>query len=246
MSAAAGEGFDEAEDRGVIVGEQVQAGIRNARRLLPLAKRLTLEALRETGAAYGVSPSGAEPGKRRINSVRRVMLDSRLGGAGAVSDARPPDIRVGPVYAMHLTSDDEALFLLAHELTHVALWSGKLRGFIEGLASKARFTADVAPTGRQKEDLACDFIALMVVKRFVELNPTEEPKAERLSRVLGYETPSERLRLAWEDFCFSYYGEHGYRGDDEHLSHGEIRRALREIDPELRTLIPPDPSPPPP
>lgn len=242
--AVTGTGFDEADDRGVIVWRQARAGIKNARRLLPLAKRLTLEALRETGADYRVRQSGAHPGERGINSVRRIRLDSRLGDSGAVRDDRPREIRVGASYAMYLTSDDEALLLLAHELTHVAAWSGKLRDVIEGIARRSKLTAGVTLTGRQKEDLACEFIALKVVKRYVELEPTGESKVERLSRVLEYEPPSERLRFAWDDFCFSYYGEHGYRGDDEHLSNGETRRALRELDPELGALIPPDPSPP--
>ncbi len=244
--SAAGDGFTRTEGPEVIVWGKARSGIKNARRLLPLAKRLTLEALRETGAGPDVLKRRAAPGTRTVNRVRRVVLDRRLGGAAAVCDERPGEIRIGPNYAMDLTSDDEALFLLAHELTHVAAWSGQLRGFADVLAQRAGLTAAVALNDEQKEDLACEFIAMAVFKRFVELEPAEESKEKRLARVLGYESPSDRLQFAWDDFCFSYYGEHSYSGDVEHLSQGEVRRALRELDPELGALIPADPSPPPP
>jgi hypothetical protein len=237
---AAGDGFSSFEDEGVVVWQQAHNGIKNATRLLPLARRLTLQALREAGAHGPINSDGLTAAKRRITAVNRVVLDPRLGNSGEVWDARPREIRIGPAYAMHLTSDDDALLLLAHELTHVATWSGRLEGFVNSLADKVRFTAGVAPTAAQKEDLACDFVAALAVKRFVELNPTAESKAERLSRVLGYESRDARLRFAWDEFCASYHGDYGDPGDAEHLSQEENLRALRGLDLELRTLVPGD------
>ena len=239
-SPAGGDGFSRFEDEGVVVWRQAHNGIKNATRLLPLARRLTLQALRQAGASSPISSDGLKAMKRRITAVNRVVLDPRLGSSGQVWDERPWEIRIGPLYAMHLTSDDDTLLLLAHELTHVASWSGRLDGFVNGLADKARFTAGVAPTADQKEDFVCDFIGALVVKRFVELNPTAESKAERLSRVLGYESPDARLRLAWDDFCATYHGDYDDPGDEEHLSQRDNLRALRGLDPELRTLVPGD------
>jgi hypothetical protein len=174
-------------------------------------------------------------------AVNRVVLDAQLGNSGAVWDERPREIRIGPLSAMHLTLDDEALLLLAHELTHVASRSGRLLDFVNGLADKARLTSGVAPTAGQKEDLVCDFIGALVVQSFAELKPTAESKAERLSRVLGYESRDDRLLFAWDDFCASYR-DYGDLGDEEHLSQGNNLRALRGLDPKLRTLVPGDTS----
>ena len=237
---AGGDDFSRFEDDSVVVWQQARNGIKNATRLLPLAKRLTLRTLWQAGAPGHATSVGMKAAKRRIAAVNRVVLDPRLGNAGEVWEQRPREIRIGPNYAMHLTSDDDALLLLAHELTHVASWSGRLDGFVNGLADRARFTAGVAPTAAQKEDFVCDFIAALVVKRFVELNPTAESKAERLARVLGYESPDARLRFAWNDFCASYHGDYGDPGDDEHLSQRDNLRGLRGLDPELRILVPDD------
>jgi hypothetical protein len=241
-SPAGIDGFSRFQDEGVVVWQQAHNGIKNATRLLPLARRLTLLALQQAGAPSPISPGGLTAAKRRITAVNRGVLDPRLGNAGEVWDARPWEIRIGPAYAMNLTSDDDALLLLVHELTHVASWSGSLLGFVNSLADKARFTTGVAPTADQKEDFVCDYVAALAVKRFVKLNPTAESKAERLSRVLGYESRDARLRLAWDDFCASYHGDYSDPGDAEHLSQKDNLRALRGLDLELRTLVPGDPA----
>jgi hypothetical protein len=233
-------GFGRFEDEGVVVWRRAHNGIKNASRLLPLARRLTLQALQQADAPSPISLDGLKAAKRRIAAVNRVVLDPRLGNAGEVRDARPWEIRIGPAYAMNLTSDDDALLLLVHELTHVASWSGRLLGFVNSLADKAKFTAGVAPTAAQKEDFVCDYVAALAVKRFVELNPTAESKAERLSRVLGYESRDARLKFAWDDFCASYHGDYDDPGDAEHLSQRDNLRALRGLDLELRTLVPGD------
>jgi hypothetical protein len=240
-SPAGADGFNRFEDEGGVGAlRQAHNGIKNATRLLPLARRLTLQALRQAGAPNPISPGGLTAAKRRIEAVKSVVLDPQMGNSGAVCDERPWEIRIGPAYAMHLTSDDDALLLLVHELTHVASWSGRLDGFVNSLADKARFTAGVAPTAGQKEDLVCDYVATLAVERFVELHPTAESKMERLSRVLGYESSDARLRLAWEDFCASYHGDYDDPGDEEHLSRRDNIRALRGLDLELRTLVPGD------
>ena len=214
--------------------QQIRLGMRNARRLLPLVKKLTLESL---GAS--LKTSGLSRERRLIAAVRHLVLDPRLGSSAEVREENLSVVHVGPEYAAYLTSDDEAVLMLGHELTHVAARAGRLNHFIRGVSEKAWRFASVEPRERQKEDLACDFIGAEALKRFIALHPTDEADAVRFSRVFGYETPSERLARAWEDFCASYEGDHG---DEEHLGRNQTVRALLRLDPELRTLVPDDAS----
>jgi hypothetical protein len=221
---ARGESFNEQR--------QIYQGMRNAQRLLPLAKRLTLEAL---GAS--LKSSGLSGERRLIASVRWVELDPSLGGTAEVREENLSVIYVGPSYAVFLTSNEDAVLMLGHELTHVAARAGRLNRFINGLAKAAWLYASVVPRDRQTEELACEFIAAQALKRFIALHPTGEADVVRFSRAFGYETPSERLALAWQEFCAPYDGD---PGDEEHLSRNQTVRTLLRLDPELKTLVPDD------
>jgi hypothetical protein len=213
---------------------EARAGILNTRRLLRLAKRLTIQALFELRGRYDFNPENLSRENALINAVNRIILDKSLGYVAAVQDKRLGEIRVGSGYAQFLTSDDEAVFLLAHELTHIAARNGSLKGLIETLSRTARVAADVEVGHDQREDLACDFIGTQVLKRYIELHPTDVPKAERLFYIIGYELPSERLARALDDFCASY---NGAPGDEQHLSQYRTVRALAGLDPELNAFI---------
>jgi hypothetical protein len=216
---------------------QVHLGIENVQRVLPLARRLTLESLREADVGDPLKKSGLLREKRLINAVHKIVLDPLLADSAEVRDDRLSEIRIGPDYALNLTSDDEAIFLLGHELTHVAARSGRLKHFIDNVTETARSSASVESTEDQQEDLACDFTGAEALKRFIALYPTEEPEAVRFARVVGYGSPSVRLARAWEDFCDSYNGD---AADDEHLSQSQTIRALLSLDPELKALMPQD------
>jgi hypothetical protein len=216
---------------------EVHLGIRNVRRLLPLARRLTLDALREAQVGDPLKKSGLSKEKRLIDAVHKIVLDPSLADTAEVWDDRLSEIRIGPDYALDLTSDDEAIFLLGHELTHVAARSGRLNQFIENVTETARHSANVELMEDQKEDLACDFTGAEVLKRFIALHPKDEPEAERFARAVGYESTAVRLARAWDDFCASYNGD---AGDEEHLSQAQTIRALYGLDPELKALMPQD------
>ena len=211
----------------------ILAGIKNTRRLLSIATKLSIKALLEWGKQNGLPARNLARAERKIKKVDRVVLDGELGDAAAVQDDRPREIRIGSGYAETLISDDEAVFLLAHELTHLAARTGGLDGLIESVSRRAT-AAGVETLDDQEEDLACDFIGAQVLKRFIDLYPTNEPKAERLLRTCGYELPSERLAHAWEAFCASY---NGFTGDTHHLSQGLTVRALAGLDPELKAFV---------
>jgi hypothetical protein len=238
LDADEGSGAEEDYEVGTINGwRDVQLGIRNVRRLLPLARQLTLESLREAQVSDPLKRSGLSREKRLIDAVHKIVLDPSLADTAEVRDDRLSEIRIGPDYALHLISDDEAIFLLGHELTHVAARSGRLNQFIEHVTETARLSADVELMEDQKEDLACDFTGAEVLKRFIALHPKDEPEAERFARAVGYEPPAVRLARAWDDFCASYNGD---AGDEEHLSHTQTLRALFGLDPKLKALMPQD------
>lgn len=211
---------------------QIHLGMNNLRRLLPLGKKLTLESLRDILKTPKLSRE-----KRLIASVRRIVFDPRLGDSAEVWEEDLSVIHVGPVYAACLTSDDEAMLLLGHELTHVAARAGRLNGFIGSMNDTARQAADLELNEDQEEELACDFTGAEVLKRYISLHPTDETDAGRFSRAFGYEPHSERLARAWLDFCASYNGD---PGDEEHLSQYQTLRVLPGLDAELKALIPDD------
>jgi hypothetical protein len=211
---------------------QIYLGIKNARRLLPLAKKLTLESLKET-----VKTASLLRERRLISSVHHLLLDPRLGNSAAVWEDDLSIIHIGPDYAAYLTSDDEAMLLLGHELMHVAARTGRLNNFIENVNDVARTSANLKLDDEQKEELASDFIGAKVLKRYIATYPTGQASGARFALAFGYEPHDERLARAWQDFCASY---NGVSPDEEHLSQDQTFRALLSLDPELKALIPDD------
>jgi hypothetical protein len=211
---------------------QIHLGMKNLRRLLPLAKKLTLESLGEMLKTRELSRE-----KRLLAAVHQLVLNPRMGDAAAVWEEDLSVIHVGPDYAAYVTSDDEAMLLLGHELTHVAVRAGRLNNFIENVNQGARTTANLELSEDQKEELACDFTGAEVLKRYIALYPTEEQNAQRFAGAFGYEPSSKRLAHAWQDFCTSY---NGGPPDEEHLSQDQTLRALLGLDPELKAMIPED------
>jgi len=207
-------------------------GLRNARRLLPLAKQLTLETLRERAQVESLTKEA-----RMIAGVNHLLIDRNLGDSAEVRDEDLSKIWIGPDYATDLSLDDEAILLLSHELTHVAVRNGRLNTFIDSVTTTARVSAGVELNHEQKEELACDFTAAEVLKRFIVMNPTSESSTMRFSLAFGYENPEKRLARAWADFCASYKGE---SRDKEHLSRDQTIRSLLVLDEEFKSFVPDD------
>lgn len=201
---------------------QANKGIGNARKLLPLAKELTIATFRRHAADFHLSSVDLEQIEKYITAVNSIMLDESLENVAEVDDEKPQEILVGAEYALTLTEDEEAILLLCHELTHVAVWSGRLAPFIENSAQMAGQTAGVFPTEDQQEDLACDYVGAQALKQFIRLRPNRESAAARLSLALG-------------NGCEP--GTVDDEGDEEHLSEGETLRALIGLDPELKSMI---------
>jgi hypothetical protein len=211
---------------------QIRLGMKNVRRLLPLAKKLTLESLNEMLKATSLSRE-----KHLVAAVHHVVLNPSLSNTAQVCEEDLSMIHISPDYAAYLTSDDEAMLMLGQELTHVAVRTGRLKHFIENVHEIARTTVNLEFNEEQKEELACDFTGAEVLRRYIALHPTAETNTERFSRAFGYEPLSERLAHAWQGFCATYNGD---PGDAEHLSQDQTFRALLGLDPELKALIPDD------
>jgi hypothetical protein len=226
---------DDSAERTTASWKDVQRGVNNVRRLLAPVRVWTLEALRSAAGPHGLKTSDQHRLARLIRGVKKIVPTENLSGIAAVRDDHLTEILVDCGYATYLSSDDEAVFVLAHELTHIAARSGGLAGFFESVADEARRNANVEPTSSQKEDLACDFVGELVLKRFIALNPNSDSEAARVSRVFGYQSAAERFARAWQDFCASYNGD---PGDEEHLTQYQTIRALSALDPHLRSLMP--------
>ena len=211
---------------------QMLLGLKNARRLLPLAKQLTLEFLHER-----VKTSALTKEARLIAAVNHLVIDHGLGDSAEVREGDLSKIWIGPDYATYLVSDDEAVLLLSHELTHVAVRAGRLNKFIDSVTTTARLSANLELNHEQNEELACDFSAAEVLKRFIATHPTNELSSKRFSLAFGYETPAKRLTRAWSDFCASYRGD---SRDDQHLGQDETIRALIVLDQDLTAFVPDD------
>jgi hypothetical protein len=190
-------------------------GMRNVRRVLPLAKTLTVEALRSAGLRFGVPVPQMEAAERLISSANRLTFDKRLGDVAMVDDRYPSEIRIGPACAASLVSDDAAVFILAHELVHVANARDDLGAFTGVVTREAKSMACVSPTDGQEGDLACDFIAELVLRNFARKHPTNQ-------------CPEERI-------CLTLMS--GNAGDKTHLSDAQTLRALIGLDPQLKLLL---------
>ncbi len=200
--------------------KQVDAGMKRAEKLLPLTKRLVIDSLKAMPESFNLSADQLAQAQKNIQAVNTVVLDKEISDSAEVRDEDPNRIHIGAGYAIFLTSDEETVLLLGHELTHVADFDGNLRSFIHTVAKIAEDNADVHPTRSQRPDLTCDFIGEQATKRFIRMHPTKETVAMRFSHALDYN-------------C----GYNTDDSDDEHLSQDDTLRALLVLDSELSNLI---------
>jgi hypothetical protein len=192
-------------------------GLRRAAGLLPLSRRLTLEVLGEMADRYHhVGEEELQRAREQVEAVKDVRLDAGLGELGEFDEDEPTVVKVGEGYARSLASDDEAVVLLAHELTHAAAVGGGLNDLVEVVAAEAGRRAGVFAAEGQKQDLFCDYVGEQALKRFARLRPDGERVAGRVGRAFG--------GIGQEDAD----GE-----DEEHLSPALTWRALRGLDREL-------------
>ncbi len=199
---------------------RIADGIKNAERLLPESKHLTIESLKDLAARFNIKSGELHTAEKYINAVDTIELDAYLGDTAEILEDEPTKIRIGASYARSLASDEATIMLLGHELTHVAAQNDNLQSLINRIARTTNQLAAVNATEDQAEDLACDFIAEQTTKKFIRSHNATQSTAERLARALDYD-------------CFGG----NFIGDYEHLSDNDTLRAVLALDPELSDLI---------
>ena len=205
---------------------EARAGAVRAQRLLPLAKNLVIDALKQLVIDYGVQNSRGldmkvAQGIERVQAVRSVRPDVESRDNASVFLSRPHTITFGTIFLAGLRSDEGMISVLAHELMHIADGDhDSLRLLVSAVGTKANSLTGMDIRGQRSEELTCDLVGAMAVRAYISGTP-------------GYESITRRLSRSIEHNCVDVD-----EGDDDHLSPRNTIRALLSLNPVLvRELI---------
>ena len=205
---------------------EARAGAERAQRLLPLAKSLVIESLKELSTEYGFHESAKfqvrmNQAIARVNSVKRVKPDMDSRDNASVFLSRPHVITFGTIFLAGLRSDEGMISVLAHELMHIADGENdSLRPLVVAIGNKASDLTGLDLHGQRGEEITCDLIGAMAVKEYIVDTP-------------GYESVARRLARSIQHNCVDLD-----EGDEDHLSPRNTIRALLALRPTLvRELI---------
>ncbi len=191
----------------------VAAAVKRAEQLLPTARQLAIEALRELAAEHKLEDARLRAAETRINAVTKIEPDVDLRDNASVSTNRPTVITFGTLFLVGLRSSEGLLGVLAHELTH--LGDGKedsLQPLFLKVGRRAAGLTGMRVTGRRSEELTCDLIGAIAARKLIARSPSRDPLPRRLARVLGHN-------------CVEHDDT-----DDAHLSPRNTMRALLTLD----------------
>jgi hypothetical protein len=192
------------------------AGARRAERLLPVARELTIEALRQLAEQYGLAPYRLRDAITRIKAVKNIEPDMELRDNAAVVLSDPHTISFGTIFLAGLKSDEGMVSVLSHELVHIA--DGKtdsLRPLFRLIGRRASVLTGLSIYGHRPEELTCDLVGAMASGALVARTPSAESLARRLSRSVEHNCVEE------DDT------------DEDHLSPRNTMRAVFALNPEL-------------
>jgi hypothetical protein len=202
------------------------AGAKRAERLLPVAKDLVINALRQLVTEYGLQKSPAYATKlqraiTRVQTVRKVRPDMESRDNASVFLTHPHTITFGTIFLAGLPSDEGMISVLAHELMHIADGDNDLLyALVRAIAAKGSSLTGLEIRGQRSEELACDLVGAMAVRSYVADTPSYEPLPRRLSRSLQHN-------------CVDLD-----EGDEDHLSPRTTIRVLLSLNSSLvRELI---------
>lgn len=205
---------------------EAQAGAERAQRLLPLAKTLMINSLRQLVVEYGFDKSprfGARvrQATARVNAVKRVRPDMDSRDNASVFLSKPHVITFGTIFLAGLRSDEGMISVLAHELMHIADGDNDgLRPLVSAIGNKASDLTGLDIRGQRAEEVTCDLIGAIAARAYVGNTP-------------GYESIARRLARSVQHNCVEQD-----EGDDDHLSPRNTIRALLALNPVLvRELI---------
>lgn len=191
----------------------VVAALKRAEQLLPTARELAVEALRELAAEHKLEDTRLRAAEARINAVTKIEPDVDLRDNASVSTNRPTVISFGTLFLVGLRSSEGLIGVMAHELTH--LGDGRedsLQPLFQKVGRRAAGLTAMRVTGRRSEELTCDLIGALAARKLIARSPNRDPLPRRLARVLGHN-------------CVEHDDT-----DDSHLSPRNTMRALLSLD----------------
>jgi hypothetical protein len=196
------------------------AGVRRAERLLPLARELTINALRQLADQYDIAPYRVRDAITRIKAVKNIEPDVELRDNAAVVLSDPHTISFGTIFLAGLKSDEGMVSVLSHELVHIA--DGKtdsLRPLFRLVGRRAASLTGLSIYGHRPEELTCDLVGAMTANQLVTSTPSAESLVRRLARSVEHNCVEE------DDT------------DEDHLSPRNTMRAVFALNPELARAI---------
>jgi len=185
---------------------EARAGAARAQRLLPVAKTLVINSLKQMVVDFGLQNARGfdlrvDQGIQRVLAVKTVRPDMESRDNASVFLSRPHTITFGTIFLAGLRSDEGMISVLAHELMHIADGDhDSLRMLVSSVGSKAADLTGMDIRGQRSEELTCDLIGAMAVKSYIEDTPSYESIARRMARSI-------------EHNCVDMD-----EGDDDHLS----------------------------
>ncbi len=205
---------------------EAQAGAERAQRLLPVAKSLMINSLRQLVVEYGFDKSPRFEARlrqatARVNAVQKVRPDMESRDNASVFLSKPHVITFGTIFLAGLRSDEGMISVLAHELMHIADGdSDSLRPLVSAIGNRASDLTGLDIRGQRAEEITCDLIGAIAARAYVASTP-------------GYESITRRLARSIQHNCVEQD-----EGDDDHLSPRNTIRALLALNPALvRELI---------
>jgi predicted metallopeptidase len=205
---------------------EAQAGAERAQRLLPVAKSLMINSLRQLVVEYGLDKSPRfevrmRQAIARVNAVKKVRPDMESRDNASVFLSKPHVITFGTIFLAGLRSDEGMISVLAHELMHIADGDNdSLRPLVSAVGNKASDLTGLDIRAQRGEEITCDLIGAMAARTYVASTP-------------GYESITRRLARSIQHNCVEQD-----EGDDDHLSPRNTIRALLALNPVLvRELI---------
>lgn len=209
-----------------IQSPEAQAGAERAQRLLPLAKTLMINSLRQLVTDYGLEKSPKfetrlRQATARVSAVKKVRPDMDSRDNASVFLSKPHVITFGTIFLAGLRSDEGMISVLAHELMHIADGDNdSLRLLVAAVGSRASDLTGLDIRGQRSEEITCDLIGAMAARAYVANTP-------------GYESIARRLARSIQHNCVEQD-----EGDDDHLSPRTTIRTLLALNPVLvRELI---------
>ncbi len=191
-------------------------GAQRAQRLLPVAKELVIEALRQLAAENNINARQIQAASRRVREVNEVEPDPDLRDNAAVIMTDPHTIRFGTIFLVGLPSDEGMTSVLAHELTHIADGrQNSLHFLFNKIGWRAARLTGLRINGQKPEELACDLVGVRATRFLISRTTSSEPIRQRLARTLEHNCVDDD------------------ETDEEHLSPRSTMRAVLSLDPIL-------------